>query len=270
MPAQHRLLIALALALPAAVTLAAPLQPIRVILVGDSTMAPHNGYGDALCARFTRAVTCVNLAANGRSSSSFRAEGRWADVQQLLREGAGKFGANYVLIQFGHNDQPGKRSATDLVTEFPANMVRYAEETRALGGIPVLVTPLTRRTFKGAYLHDTLGPWAEATRHAAAREHAILLDLNADSAAAVQRMGSAEADTLAMEPPDRHDPVPTDPNKVEPVGKTKSRFDWTHLGQKGAAFFGAMVACELAQAAPAIAPYLERDGAKPDHTFGSR
>jgi hypothetical protein len=39
----------------------APAKPIRVILVGDSTMAPHNGYGDALCARFTMEVTCVCL-----------------------------------------------------------------------------------------------------------------------------------------------------------------------------------------------------------------
>jgi len=254
-----RLFAALVLALPAAAACAVPLPPIRVILVGDSTMAHQNGYGDALCAHFTAEVTCVNLGANGRSSSSFRSEGRWAEVQRMLSDDAGKFSANYVLVQFGHNDQPGKRSATDLVTGFPANMARYAQETRALGGVPVLVTPLTRRTFKGAYLRDTLGPWAEATRRAAAQEHAILLDLNAESAEAIQQMGQAEADTLAMEPPSKNDPVPTDPNKVEPVGKTKSRFDWTHLGQKGADFFGAMVARELGQAAPAIRPYLRKN-----------
>ena len=250
------LLAAFALGIPAAAAPASP-PPIRVILVGDSTMAPQNGYGDALCARFTSQVSCVNLGANGRSSSSFRAEGRWDEVLRMLREDAGKFGATYVLVQFGHNDQPGKRSATDLVTGFPANMARYAQETRALGGTPVLVTPLTRRTFQGPNLHDTLGPWAQATRQAAAQEHAILLDLNADSAAAVQRMGQAEADTLAMEPPRKADPVPLDPNQVEPVGKTKSCFDWTHLGPKGADVFGAMVARELARAAPAIAPYLK-------------
>ena len=33
---------------------------LRVILVGDSTMAPRNGYGDALCLRFTAAVSCPN------------------------------------------------------------------------------------------------------------------------------------------------------------------------------------------------------------------
>jgi hypothetical protein len=64
MTKQYRLLTALSAALSLAfpsAALAAPLPPIRVILVGDSTMAPHNGYGDALCARFTMEVTCVCL-----------------------------------------------------------------------------------------------------------------------------------------------------------------------------------------------------------------
>jgi lysophospholipase L1-like esterase len=228
---------------------AAPLPPIRLILVGDSTIATGNGYGDALCARFTPEVTCVNLAANGRSSKSFRSEGRWDKVQDLLRDGA-KFSANYVLVQFGHNDQPGKKHGTDLVTEFPANMARYAAETRALGGVPVLVTPLTRRTFKGPNLHDNLAPWGAATRQAAAQEHAALLDLNADSAAAVQKMGQVEADTLAMAPP---------PAKDASGKQAKSQFDWTHLGPKGAAYFAAIVADELVQAVPAIAPYRKND-----------
>ena len=237
-------------------------SPIRIILVGDSTMATHSGYGDALCARFTPEVTCVNLARGGRSSKSFREEGRWDEVEKLLKDSAG-FKATYVLVQFGHNDQPGKPPrSTDLVTEFPANMDRYALETKALGGIPVLVTPLTRRSFKGAYLKDDLAPWAAATRAAAARTHAALLDLNADSAAAVQAMGQIEADTLAMAPPPAQIVnTSTDANKVERAGAAKSAFDRTHLGQKGADLFARMVAGELAHAVPAVKPYL-KDQAK--------
>ncbi|QBE67054.1 rhamnogalacturonan acetylesterase [Pseudoduganella lutea] len=231
----------------AAVGTTAPLPPIRVILVGDSTVAPGNGYGDGLCAHFRPEVTCVNLGANGRSSKSFRAEGRWNKVLDLLQDG-GHFGAQYVLVQFGHNDQPGKRHATDLVTEFPANMARYAADVRALGGVPVLVTPLTRRTFKGAWLRDTLAPWGAATKRAAARENVAVLDLNTASAAAVQAMGPAEADTLAEAPP-----PPPSPDGA----KVKSKFDWTHLGPKGAALFGAMVGRQLAREVPAIAPYLK-------------
>lgn len=236
--------------------------PARVILVGDSTMATKSGYGDALCARFTQDVTCVNLARGGRSSGSFRAEGRWDEVERMLKDGSG-FKATYVLVQFGHNDQPGKPGrSTDLVTQFPANMARYAQETRALGGVPVLVTPLTRRTFKGAYLADDLAPWAAATRRVAAQEHAVLLDLNRDSAAAVQAMGQDEADTLAAAPRPPGYGLPADPNKVEPAGAAKSAFDRTHLGAKGADFFARMVERELVAARPETAAYF-KDGGKP-------
>lgn len=244
---------------------AADPAPIRVILVGDSTMATRSGYGDALCARFTPQVACVNLARGGRSSKSFREEGRWDEVQRMLRDGAG-FKATYVLVQFGHNDQPGKAPrSTDLVTEFPANMARYAAETRALGGVPVLVTPLTRRAFVGAYLRDDLAPWAEATRRVARREHAALLDLNVDSAAAVQAMGQPEADTLAMAPPPAAAvtaPVSANAGKVEVAGAAKSAFDYTHLGAKGADFFARMVERELVQALPETRAYFI-DGGQP-------
>jgi lysophospholipase L1-like esterase len=257
----QRLIALAALCMPMmAVCAAQHADPIRVILVGDSTMQTRSGYGDALCARFTEQVTCVNLARGGRSTKSFRREGRWDEVEHMLREG-GQYKANYVLVQFGHNDQPGKPGrSTDLVTEFPANMERYAAETRALGGVPVLITPLTRRSFKGQYLANDLAPWAAATRQAAAHQHAVLLDLNADSYDAVQAMGQAEADTLAMAPPPSSTAnLSKDMNKVERQGAAKNAFDRTHLGAKGAAFFANMVATEFAHAMPAIVPYLKKD-----------
>jgi lysophospholipase L1-like esterase len=180
----------------------------------------------------------------------------------MLKDGA-SFRATYVLVQFGHNDQPGKPGrSTDLVTEFPVNMARYAQETRELGGVPVLVTPLTRRTFKGVYLANDLAPWAEATRRAAAQEHAVLLDLNRDSVAAVQAMGQDEADTLAVVPRPPGYGLPVDPNKVEPAGAAKTAFDRTHLGTKGADFFARMVERELVAARPETARYF-KDGGKP-------
>ena len=209
--------------------------PDRVILVGDSTMASTTGYGDALCARFTPETACVNLARGGRSSGSFRAEGRWDEVQGLLRDGAG-FRTTYVLIQFGHNDQPGKPGrSTDFATEFPANMTRYVSEARALGGTPVLVTPLTRRSFKAGYVHNDLAPWAGTVRSIAGATHTPLVDLNALSLAAVQAMGPKEADKLA---------------------RTGANFDYTHVGPLGAERFAQIMAQELARQVPALAPAL--------------
>ncbi|SFU28694.1 rhamnogalacturonan acetylesterase [Pseudoduganella namucuonensis] len=246
-------------------------KPVRFILVGDSTMANNSGYGDALCARISRGDTCINLARGGRSSASFRAEGRWDEVQGLLR-GSAAYRATYVLIQFGHNDQPGKPGrSTDLATEFPVNIARYAQEVKALGGVPVLLTPLTRRTFKDGVLENNLQPWADATRKVAAQEKAPLLDLNADSHAAVQAMGQDEADTLAMEPrPANYKAPAVLPGtpvaagaamaNIEPAGAAKTSFDRTHLGAKGAALFARMVERELKAAIPEIAGEFKPEG----------
>jgi lysophospholipase L1-like esterase len=143
-------------------------------------------------------------------------------------------------------------------------MARYARETKAAGGVPVLLTPLTRRSFRGAYLHNDLAPWADATRKAAVREHAVLLDLNADSYAAVQAMGQAEADSLAVAPSPATSAslAPADPNKVEPAGAAKSAFDRTHVGAKGADLFAAMVEREMVRALPETHAWF-RDGGKP-------
>lgn len=247
-----------ALLAAAAIGAHAAQPPIQVILVGDSTMATKSGYGDALCARFTPEVSCHNLALGGRSSKSFRAEGHWDEVQKLLRDG--RPGKTYVLVQFGHNDQPGKAPrSTDIVTEFPANMARYAREVREAGGVPVLVTPLTRRTFVGDYLKDDLMPWAETTRRVAAGEHVALVDLNRVSAQAVQALGQAEADTLAMAPPPPVVPATATGGGagVERQGQAKTAFDRTHLGQKGAEFFSGMVANELVRVVPALKDYVK-------------
>ncbi|NGZ85745.1 rhamnogalacturonan acetylesterase [Duganella sp. SAP-35] len=233
---------------------AVPVKPVRFILVGDSTMANSSGYGDAFCARVNRANTCINLAKGGRSSGSFRAEGRWDEVEGLLR-GAAAYRATYVLIQFGHNDQPGKPGrSTDLKTEFPVNMARYAQEVKALGGVPVLITPLTRRTFKDKVVENTLLPWVDVIRATAAAQKTPLLDLNAESYAAVQAMGEDEADTLAMAPrPDKATEAAIAAGKVEVAGAAKSAFDRTHLGAKGAAFFSRMVMEEMKRAIPEVA-----------------
>ena len=228
----------------------------RIVLVGDSTMATKSGYGDALCAQLKVNVECINLARGGRSSGSFRAEGLWNQVEQILRNQGER--RTWVLIQFGHNDQPGKPGrSTDLVTEFPVNMARYVDEVRAWGGIPVLVTPLTRRSFRDGVLENNLLPWAQAIEKIAAEKKVMLLPLNAESYAAVQAMGEAEADTLAVAPPPSNSSASqaqnigaNNPATIEPQGTPKSAFDRTHVGTKGAKFFSTMVLHQLISVAP--------------------
>lgn len=109
----------------------------------------------------------------------------------------------------------------------------------------MLVTPLTRRSFGSDGVHkNDLIPWADAIGLVARNTSTTLVELNAKSAAAVAAMGAADADTLAEEPPGNSSP---------------SRFDHTHLGEKGAAFFAAMVARELAQLLPDFESNIQQE-----------
>src|ERR1041385_6720602 len=81
---------------------------LRIALVGDSTVAdylkpgdPHRGWGQ-LFPEFvdTNRVIVQNFAVNGRSTKTFKSEGRWEKVLA--------FKPNYIFIQFGHNDSHAK------------------------------------------------------------------------------------------------------------------------------------------------------------------
>ena len=239
-----------------------PINPSKVILVGDSTTAVIGGWGPSFCAyHVTSFAACVNLARGGRSSGSYRAEGSWdVALGEMRTPGYRKV---WVLIQFGHNDQPGKPGrSTDLETEFPANLARYVDEARAAGAEPILVTPLTRRIFRDGKLDNDLAPWAEAARRVAREKGVPLLDLNAESVAAVQAMGQAAADRFAQLPAGSAPtgqpaaaPASTEINE-QPMAVPRLSFDYTHLGREGADFFAAMVTRELAAAVPEMRPLL--------------
>ncbi len=235
----------------------------RVMLVGDSTMAPRSGYGDALCARFTAAVECLNLAKGGRSSKSYRAEGSWENViATLMRRDVA---VQYVLVQFGHNDQPGKGDRTTTLQEYAENLARYVQEIRRAGARPVLVSPLTRRQFKEGKVIRSLEQWAAVMRAVAAQTKTPLIDLHEDSVIALEQMGSPEANTLAQASPPAEvvaasltgttieAPKPAQPDPDRPS------FDYTHLGVKGADFFSAMVAEGIGAAVPDLAKFLRSE-----------
>ncbi len=256
-----------------------PISASKIILVGDSTTAVVGGWGPSFCAdHVTSFVACVNLARGGRSSGSYFAEGSW-DLA-LAEMSTSGFSPTYVLIQFGHNDQPGKPGrSTDLATEFPANLRRYVAETRARGAIPVLLTPLTRRQFVEGQLQNDLEPWAQTIRDIAAETGAPLVDLNASSVAAVQAMGPAMAGRFAQMAPSPEvaaamltgTTIPAATGvpgaaaataaaqaavntnaTVEPVGQARIAFDYTHLGRAGADYFSAMVTRDLMLAVPEL------------------
>lgn len=213
-------------------------NPPLVVLVGDSTMAPGSGWGDAFGERLVDDVESKNLAKGGRSSKSFRDEGRWDEVLELEPD--------WVLLQFGHNDEPGKGAAleTDAKTTFRENLKRYVEEIRALGGEVVLLTPMVRRNFGpdgridpdqlepywnaslGKRIPDHMADYAKATREVAIELNVSLIDLHIKSIELANEWGAERAAVLG----------PESPNPARP--------DNTHLSPQG----GVVIADLIAQA----------------------
>ncbi len=180
-------------------------DPLRVFLIGDSTMAdklpadfPETGWGMPFSKLFNEAVEVQNHAYNGRSTKSFRREGRWAKVQAQLKKG------DYVFIQFGHNDAKASDTAryAPSQTDFRDNLTRYVAETRAKGGIPILLTPTQRRKFDstGVFV-DQHADYPNVVREVAAKEKVLLIDIEKESKKYISSEGPEGAKKMFLHYP---------------------------------------------------------------------
>jgi lysophospholipase L1-like esterase len=211
---------------------------VRIVLVGDSTVAEDAGWGPGFRRLAMSDVEVVNIAANGRSSKSFIDEGLWNKA--LAAHG------QYYLIQFGHNDEPGKGPdrETDPRTTYRTFMSRYVDESRAIGATPVLVTSLVRRIFNpDGTIKTTQTRYVETVRTLAAEKMVPLVDLHAISLADAEHAGD---DVWA-------DLSPRD---------ERGQVDRTHLNAKGSDVVGRMVADALVKVVPQLRPlfHLETGG----------
>ncbi|MFB9389117.1 rhamnogalacturonan acetylesterase [Streptomyces coeruleoprunus] len=182
--------LATAAAQPAA---AAPRRTRTLYIAGDSTAAqkyadaaPETGWGMALPFFLTPHLRVSNHAVNGRSSKSFIDEGRLAPVLDAIRPG------DLLLVQFGHNDQKAADPAryTEPWTTYRQHLLQYVTGARARGALPVLLTSVERRKFDaGGNAVTTHGDYPAAMRALAAEHGVPLVDVQAVSLAAWQRLG---------------------------------------------------------------------------------
>ena len=175
----------------------------------------------------------INLALNGRSSKSFRDEGAYAPALTAKPD--------YLLIQFGHNDSPGKgpERETDPNSTYRANLIRYIDEARAAGAKPVLVTSIVRRNFDdaGKIKPDSLVPYVEATRAVAKEKNVPLMDLYTLTRTQAEKLGPARCIEI---------------DALDKDGKP----DTTHLGPIGRNEIGSIAAHEFVRAVPAMRSML--------------
>jgi lysophospholipase L1-like esterase len=213
----------------------APGQRVRIALVGDSTVAEGGGWGPGFRAAFGPGVEVLNFAQNGRSSKSFRAEGFWEPAL------AGQ--PHYVLIQFGHNDNPGKGPdrETDPATTYRANLTRYLDEARAAGAIPILVTSIVRRnlTDDARVKSDANLAYVEEVRRLGAARHVLVMDMYDLTLRQCERLGRTGCDALG-------------------ATTATGTLDTTHLSASGQRDVGAIAAAEFVRvvlpASPSIDP----------------
>ena len=158
-----------------------------VFILGDSTVTdqpadlPYDpascycGWGQMLPAFFQEGAAVSNHAHSGLTTASFRNEGHWDIVSGSLRPG------DYVMMQFGHNDQ--KRKDLAAYGGYAKNLTRYIEEIRAKGAVPILITPVSRSLWNapGGQFNDLLKDWADACRTVAEKTETPLIDLHEQS-----------------------------------------------------------------------------------------
>ncbi|PTQ92704.1 lysophospholipase L1-like esterase [Mucilaginibacter yixingensis] len=220
-----------------------PKKHITIYLAGDSTMAdkrvsayPETGWGTRFNNFFDSTVTIVNRAQNGRSTRTFVTDGFWKQIADKMQAD------DYVLIQFGHNDEVPTKAAATTETEFKKNLETYVDEVRQKNAIPVLLTPVARRSFDANGVEqDTHKRYAELVREAAAEKKVMLVDMDKESMELLQKFGPERSKYL-------YNQLKPGENPNYPNGKT----DNTHFSELGARKMAEIVLADLRKLSPEL------------------
>ncbi|HEY3593461.1 MAG TPA: rhamnogalacturonan acetylesterase [Polyangiaceae bacterium] len=169
---------------------------VTVHVVGDSTAAvfpPSDptqrvGWAAALQPLFAKGVRVDDSARSGRSSKSFIDEGLWAALKANIRPG------DYVLIQFGHNDEKiaDRSRYTDPALSFREYLKVYIRDTRLAGGFAVLLTPISRREFAGNSIAATHGAYPAAILAVGRETGTPVIDMTDKTRALLEKLGPDE------------------------------------------------------------------------------
>ncbi|HRI25505.1 MAG TPA: glycosyl hydrolase family 28 protein [Ferruginibacter sp.] len=237
-----------------------PEKKITIFLIGDSTMAnkplddnPERGWGMYMPKFLTGEVEVQNHAVNGRSTKSFINEHRWDTVMSRLKEG------DYVLIQFGHNDQKVEDSnrSAPAHTLYKDNLVRFVNDVRSKGANPVLITPVMRRKFdeNGKFV-DQHGDYPGVVKEVAAAMNVPLIDLHKSSEALIVKEGVEGSRRLFLNIPANH--------FKNYKGKEE---DNTHFSEYGAASMASLVCQSIKEQNLGMAKYLRPSDFKEKSAF---
>ncbi|PCG91466.1 Esterase, SGNH hydrolase-type, subgroup [Penicillium occitanis (nom. inval.)] len=195
-------------------------KPAAFFLAGDSTTAAQSsgggGWGVGFLKTLTGGAIGTDLGYNGATTASFVAGGAWANVIDAVTRNKERY-QPYVTIQFGHNDQKNTSGVT--IANYTTNLATLATEVKTAGGIPILVTPLSRRNFNSSGLViEDLAEQRNITIKVAESLEFDFIDLNEASTKYLDAIGQNDSATY---------------NRISS--------DYTHLNPTGSIVFGDMV-----------------------------
>jgi lysophospholipase L1-like esterase len=231
-------------------------EGITVHLIGDSTMAardhsrgnPEFGWGETLQDRFVETVEVINAAAGGRSAKSFIDQGLWDRAKERIHPG------DWVIIQFGHNDQKKHKPSVYAAAngEYRDLLTRYVQEVRALGASPILVSSIYRRVFRENVLVDTLGDYPASVVELAGNLEVPFIDLHA-----------ATGDAFAALGPEGTLPIFVHFEAGENEYFPEGRADNSHLSKVGSGVVSDLFVSELSKSGIGLADLLKNTNIAP-------
>ncbi|HEY0623225.1 MAG TPA: rhamnogalacturonan acetylesterase [Sphingomonas sp.] len=217
-----------------------PADVPTLYLTGDSTVTdqraePAASWGQMLPRFLDSGIAVANHAESGETLKSFLTSHRLDKALSRMRPG------DFLLIQFGHNDQKAQWPQTyaDPAITFRAWLRAYIAEARRRGATPILVTSPERRNFDAAgRIVPSHGDYPAAVRAVAREDGVALIDLTPMTVTFYEALGPASA-SLAF----------------NDGGKDK-----THHNNYGAYQIAHMVASRLAAAGPELAGHVLPEG----------
>lgn len=170
-----------------------------VFLLGDSTVCdqpgePYASWGQMITRFFGDKVAIANHAESGESLRSSLGAKRLEKVLSLMERG------DYLLIQYGHNDEKEKGDGVGAYTTYKVSVKQFVDAAKAKGATVIVVNPMHRRTFDtNGKIANSHGDYPEAVRQVAKEEDVALIDLTVMSKDLYEALGREGSGVLFKE-----------------------------------------------------------------------
>lgn len=221
-----------------------------IFLCGNSTVVdqpyePWASWGQMIPRWFGPEVAISNNAESGLTAASFLGSYRLDKILTMMKKG------DYVICEFGHNDQKEKMAGAGAWYNFSYNLKVFIDKVRAKGGNIIFVTPTQRRRFDDAThskILETHGDYPDAMRAVAKREGVPVIELHDMTRTFFETLGYENSKKALV-----HYPANTFPGQDKPLA------DNTHFNPYGAYEIAKMVVMGMKQLNLPIVKYLRSD-----------